>query len=133
MLAALNAPVGKPATTYRTRVDALSSKELPAIVLYSLDEMVEVRGPHTRLRKRKVRLEAMIEGEPPADQALDPIYAFAVQTLIADAATAALVKGLYEAHMQWETEASYLDACVAVLDFEVHFTTTEDPAVAGAQ
>jgi hypothetical protein len=132
-IAALNAASNPPATAYRTRIDPVNQGELPAIVLYGLKETVEHAGPTTRRRILTMRLEIVQEGAAPADAAIDPIYLFAVNTLMADATLGGLVKGLYEIAVQWETEASYQDACVAVVDFEVHYTTTENPSVPGAQ
>jgi hypothetical protein len=59
----------------------------------------------------------MVEGQPPADTLVDPLYVFAVNTLLADATLAGLLRRLEETSLMWETEASYQDACIAVCDF----------------
>jgi hypothetical protein len=133
ILAALNAPSNKPATTYRARIDAISARELPAFVLYALPENVEVAAASTRRRIRKVRLEAHVAGAPPIDSVVDPLYVYAVNTLLADSGLAGLVKGFYESAITWETEPSYEDRCLAAIDFEAHYTTTNDPTVKGLQ
>jgi hypothetical protein len=118
MATALNLPSNKPATTYRTRVDALEAKELPAMILYAIEESgSRLPGPAPGVRRRKVRLEMMVEGQPPADTLVDPLYVFAVNTLLADATLAGMLRRLEETSFMWETEASYQDACVAVCDF----------------
>jgi len=136
MVNALNAPSPKPCTTYRSRVDAFNQPELPAMVLYASKETAEVLSHRTAVsggrmrRKRKVRLEAVVAGNPPADQALDPLYVFAVQTLQADAALQALVRQLYDSDLEWETEASTQDTALALVEFEaVYITPVDDPTV----
>lgn len=134
MADALNAPENKPAKTWRTRIDAIGSGELPAFVLYALTDDPNREGPNTVLHTRTVRLECMVEGEPPADALTDPLYVFAVQTLFAwgddETGYGANVRGLEEARVQWETEKSYADRCIAVVDFKVVFVTkATDPTV----
>lgn len=124
----LNAPTDKPCVCYRTRIDALSAKELPAFVLFAIREQPETKGPNTRLRRRTIRLEAMVAGEPPADALTDPLYVFAVNTLLAADRLRQYIRRLEESQIQWETEASYQDACIAAIDFEVVFVTTNDPS-----
>jgi hypothetical protein len=131
--AALNAPSNKPAPTYRENIDALASADLPAFCLYALPETVGVAGAKTRLRKRKVRVEVHVGGVPPIDAVADPLYVFAVNTILGDATLQGLVKGVYESGLQWETAQSYEDRCLVAIDFEVHYTTGEDPTAAGAQ
>ena len=130
MVAALNAPDPKPCKCYRTRIDALTAAELPAFVLYAVEEVAQTRGPNTKLRTRTVRLECMVEGEPPADSLIDPLYVYAIQALQGDAAFEGLLRKLDEARIQWQTEASYQDASVALIDFELVFVTSlTDPTV----
>jgi hypothetical protein len=57
MATALNAPSNKPATTYRTRVDALEAKELPAMILYAIEEKPEISGPGTRFAGARCALK----------------------------------------------------------------------------
>ena len=133
MVTALNAPTNKPCVTQRSRVDALAAAEFPAFVLYSVDERADLKGPNTVMRTRTVRLEVMVQGEPPADVQLDPLYVYAVQTLIADPTLTApgtgLTRQLRDTRVQWEVEASYQDVALALVDFEAVFVTTKDPSV----
>jgi hypothetical protein len=126
---ALNNGTSPPCTCFRTRIDAFATKELPAFVIYAVHEKPETRGPGTKLRKRTVRLEAMVAGEPPADSLVDPLYVYAINTLLADANLRQYIRRLEESQVQWETEASYQDACIAAIDFEIAFVTTNDPTV----
>lgn len=120
---------GTPCATFRTRVDAFASEELPARVLYAIDEGVERVTRETLRRTRTVRLEHIVHGEPPADRILDPLYANAVSVLHSDPVLGPMVRQLTEARTQWETDSSYEDACIAVTDFHVVFCTTNDPTV----
>lgn len=124
---ALNAPSGKPCTCFRTRIDALATAELPAFVIYAVHEKPVMKGPSTKLRTRTVRLEAMVAGEPPADSLVDPLYVYAINTLLADTNLRQYIRRLEESQIQWETEASYQDACIAAIDFEAVFVTSNDP------
>lgn len=127
---ALNAGDPKPATAFRTRVDALSTKELPAFIVYAVKERVEKRSENVKLRTRTVRVEAMVAGEAPADALVDPLYVYAVNTLLASNTVAALLRRIEESTIQWENEASYQDATIAFVDFEVEFPTMNDPTAA---
>lgn len=127
--AALNAPGNKPATTYRTRVDAINSGELPAFVLFAVEESSQRVSQNVRYRTRTLRLEAHVAGVPPADSLTDPLYVFAINTLYADAALFALIRQLDETRVQWEGMPSYEDRAVAAIDFDVVFSTFIDPTV----
>jgi hypothetical protein len=133
--AALNAPAGKPCTTYRTRVDAFSVKELPAMVVFAVKEAVTTESSNTVLRKLTLRVEILVEGEPPADLLIDPLYLFILSTLDSDSpkyldCPAVGIRRIEELSTQFETEASYQDATVAIVDFDVVFATRAgDPTV----
>jgi hypothetical protein len=126
---ALNAPSDTPCVAYRNRVDPFSGVELPACGVFAVEETATRESMHLMKRTRTVRLELVLQGAPPLDSAADPLYVWAVQTLFASDTLAPLIRRLSEAHIVWETEASYDDACVCALDFAVEFTTTNDPTV----
>ena len=130
MIAVLNAPVNKPGVTHRSRVHAFATRELPAFVLYNLKEPVERISREQVTRTRRVRLECLVASPPPADAALDPLYVYAVETLLADSALAAMLRQLAEAEIVWDVESGYQDVAVAGIEFEVEYSTTTDPAVA---
>lgn len=131
MFAALNTAPSKPCAVYRNRVDALAAAELPAMIVYAVDERPGLRGPNTMLRLRTVRLECMVEAAPPADVLVDPLYVFAIVTLQADPTLQRLTRKITETSIQWETEASYQDRTVALVDLQVDFVTQlVDPSVA---
>jgi hypothetical protein len=127
MAMALNAPGDKPAITYRTRVDAFAAGELPAFVLYAQKQDVKRASGNRKERTLTARLEAMVAGEAPADALTDPLYVYAVNTLLADPTLGIGVRRLDEAAVQWQTEAGLSDVCVAAIDFDVVFVTTNDP------
>lgn len=130
MVQALNLPSPKPATCYRTRIDAFADAELPAYVLYAGEEKAAIKGPNTLLRTRTVCLEVIVQGQAPADALVDPLYVFAVQTLQADGTLYPLIRKLHDALLQWETEASREDVCVARIEFDVVYATQlTDPTV----
>ena len=128
MVDALNKPADKPCVCYRSRVDAFAQAELPAMVLYAVEETGVIKGPDTMLRTRHVVLELLVSGEPPADQKIDPLYVYAVQALQADATLAPLLRKLHDAHIQWETEPSVQDVAAGLVKFEaVYVTKLTDP------
>ncbi|MCU1285930.1 MAG: hypothetical protein JWO13_2280 [Acidobacteriales bacterium] len=127
MAVALNAPLDKPAATYRTRVDAFAASELPAFVLFAGKQNPNRESTHRVNRKLTVRLEAIVAAEAPADKLTDPLYVYAVNTLMAWAAGADMIQSLSEAAIEWQTEAGLSDVCIASIEFDVVFTTTLDP------
>ena len=81
-------------------------------------------------RTRKVNLELAVQGPPPADALLDPLYVYAVQTLQADPVLGPLVRLLWDGRMQWESEASEQDVSVALVQFSArYYTALQDPTV----
>lgn len=122
----LNSPASKPCSTYRSRIDAFSKEELPAMVVFAVKDDAETLSNVTVLHSRTVRIEMIVEGEPPADAALDALYVYVLKTLDDDSIwnpSSLGIRRLQEKGMQMETEASYQDACAAVLDFEIVFAT----------
>jgi hypothetical protein len=122
-ITALNAPSNKPATASRSRVDALSSGELPAFVVRARDEDAARRGPTASLRSLRVRVESHVEGAAPADSLLDPLLVYVVQTVYADTGIAALIREIDETHIDWEAESGYAEVATAAQDFTVTFAT----------
>lgn len=144
VLTALNDGTDAPCKFFRTRQDAFHSKELPAGVVFALAEDTKRRGedsidplrttyrqlPDAAVRERKIRLELHIAGEPPIDAAADPIYVYAVKTLHANLGLQGLIRGLAESSVQWETDASYDDRCLAAIDLRFVFATkATDPTI----
>lgn len=138
MVATLNAPSDKPATTYRSRPDALNEEELSAFVLYAMEEESKIRSGGTAQsggtveRTRKVCLEIQTKGPAPADAQLDPLYVWAVQTLLADSTLPTLLRwrSLHDARIQWDTQAGASDLAVALVVFTFdYYTTRLDPTL----
>jgi hypothetical protein len=124
MVTALNAPEPKPAVTERDRVDAVTG---PAIVLHAVEERVDISSRGIYVRRLKVRLEMYVSAPAPADSAIDPLYTFAVNTLMQSEALGEFLQELREAQMQWGAVAGEQDLAMAQLDFEAVYTTTADP------
>lgn len=122
---ALNAPSVKPCVTWRTRVDAFGSSELPAMVVFALAEDVASQSTSTDLRTCTIRVEILVTGLPPADALIDPLYVYLFETL--DAAGVALgslgIRRMQEMKLQFETDPSYEDVTLAAVDFQVVYAT----------
>lgn len=128
MVLALNTPAAKPATCYDNRRDAFAVGELPAFDLYSVEEKAVRQTDTITERRRRMRLECLVAGLPPQDQAADPLISYAVQTLFSDSTLAGMSFYLDQTEILWQTEPGEEEACIALLDFEVAFTTlAQDP------
>jgi len=114
-----------PAPVYRSRVQPLSSAEtLPAYVVYPHGrEPAERLGMEAVKHTLTLRVEALVKGQPPLDQALDPLLTYAVQTISADPAVAALVIDVIEESAEWEMESAYEDVGAGAQDFTVTYAT----------
>jgi len=83
-------------------------------------------------RTRKVCLEIQTKGPAPADAQLDPLYVWAVQTLLADSTLPTLLRwrSLHDARIQWDTQAGASDLAVALVVFTFdYYTTRLDPTL----
>lgn len=124
---ALNAFDDKPAIAYRSRTEALSIGELPAMVVYSALENAELQSDTLR-RKRTVRVEIMVAGEAPADGLIDPVYVYAVLALTKHPTLGDLVNLTQETGIEWDLEGGYEDVAIAKVDFDVVYQTEQwDP------
>jgi hypothetical protein len=126
LVTAMNASPQKPATTTRARADAYSEAELPAYVLYATEEAAQIQSPNILLRKRRVRLEILVAGQPPIDAAVDPLFVYAVQTIVQDEATQAFTRKISQVQMAWEIQPGAQDLGVAAVDFDVTYVTAAD-------
>jgi hypothetical protein len=129
MTAELNAAPGKPGVTFRSRVDAATKREGVVLVLYPIVEEVQRESATRKLRRLKVRVEAMTQADAPADSALDVVTSFVVNTLMGSDAVGAFLKCLDESRVQFATEESLGDATIAAVEFEATYLTTNDPTV----
>lgn len=126
---ALEAGMNPPGPIFRSRAEPLSARDhLPALVVYPLEEDCSEEGSSIALRALTVRVECLVAGMPPQDQALDPLLTYAVKTVFADANLAARLFHLQEKHTSWDFEKSYEGVAAAPLDFLVTYATTRgDP------
>jgi hypothetical protein len=135
--AALNAPGDKPRTTVRQRTNPINlenedgSSGLDEFLLYAVKETSEYLSHSlTCRRERHVRIEIPVAGSPPLDSAADPLCVYIVQTLLSDVNLWRGISLLEELGQIWETDSSYVDASVCVLELKITYVTTLDPAVA---
>jgi hypothetical protein len=129
----LNAPTDKPLPTVRNRPRPIAveyadgTSGIDAFLLYAVKEMSERKSTNLVLRQRTIRIEIPVAGPPPLDQAADPLYLFIVNTLFNSPAVMSLCNWLEERGLVWETESSYEDASVCLLELEFAYITTTDP------
>ena len=128
---ALDSGVSKPCPFERTRLNPVRPPDLPHVAVYGRRVLPERLSPTQFKRTLTLRLEITVKGKPPIDSKTDPIYLYAVRTFYGqyNALRELGMQTMHESDLQWETEQSYTDACVAVCDLEVVFKTTNDPAV----
>lgn len=133
MVAALNASPSKPATCYRSRVDAFAAPELPAMVLYNVRERIIRKSQHNAYRQRTVRLEVLCAGPPPVDALIDPLFIYATQALWNDPSFGGLDLGLEPVAAIWEEAPGYPDVAMAAFDFDfIYVTKLDDPTQKGS-
>ena len=129
-----NVPSTKPATATRSRTSAYGGSELPAFVIYPVEEDPERAGPNVSLRKLRLRVESVVQGEPPVDAILDPLLNYAVQRMYAiyDTLAALGVRGISEVHVAWVMEPGAYELGLAYTDFEITYTSkVTDPTQGG--
>lgn len=132
-VAALGA-VGRPTglTISRQRTVSLSTSDLPAQVVYAVQEEVDTGpgrgvGPRPeRKAKRKFRfvVEHRIDAENATpDAALDPLLSWAVQVLCADVLCGGLTYDLKEMGTTWDESEQDKKYASAKTFFEVEYVT----------
>lgn len=124
---------GKPAglLVHRFPTRSLDSDDLPAIAVFPLtDPAGEVTHDGHRDHALTLGLELRAQassGQSP-DQALDPLYVWAVRALFADATLGGLTTALWEGSTEWSAEERSAVFGAALLTFEIEYETTEaDP------
>ena len=126
---ALKAGTNRPGPIFRSRAEPLSARDqLPAFVVYPTEEECADEGSSIAMRVLTLRVECLVAGMPPQDEALDPLLIYAVKTVFTDANLAARLFHLEEKHTAWTFESSYEGVAAAQLDFLVTYATTRgDP------
>ena len=126
---ALKVGTNRPGPIFRSRAEPLSARDqLPAFAVYPIEEDPSDQGSTITLRVLTVRVECLVAGMPPQDQALDPLLVYAVKTVFADANLQARLFHLEEKRTAWTFESSYEGVAAAQLDFLVTYATTRgDP------
>ena len=126
---ALKVGTNRPGPIFRSRAEPLSARDqLPAFVVYPTEEECSDEGSSIAMRVLTLRVECLVAGMPPQDQALDPLLVYAVKTVFADVNLQARLFHLEEKHTGWDFEKSYEGVAAAQLDFVATYTTTRgDP------
>lgn len=135
---ALNA-AGKPTglTVHRQRTLSLSHNQLPAQVVYAVQEEVNTgpgqgAGPDRRrkaIRTFRLCVEHRVDAENDApDAALDPLLSWAVQALCDDVSLGGLADDLKEIGTTWDESEQDKVYASARTFFDVrYFTNAHDP------
>lgn len=127
---------GKPSglNVHRSRTRAIGNDQLPAVVVYLLQETLPperqqpARGRQIARRTATLVCECRAKGVL-ADEALDPLTTWVVQALLADPTLGGLAYAVSEAGTQWD--AAELDDVYggAQVHFQIDYTTAAgDPA-----
>lgn len=117
-VAALNAGT-PPCQSFRSRTSAFAMNELPARVVYPVNEAPERAGANVCKRSMTLRVEVMTAGAAPQDETLDPLLVDAVKRLSADATFQALLEQFDEDRVAWQIEPAEMDIACAAVDFRV--------------
>lgn len=122
-----------PATVSRSnqfqRNDANAS--LPAIVVYPLEEKVLEQTFETVYKVLTVAVECQVKGAPPIDQAIDPLFQWAIQKLLADDTLGGLAEWIQEASTLWNFDSVDEDVCGARITFDIRYSSNrKDPTQA---
>jgi hypothetical protein len=128
--AALDSSIDKPGPIFRTRADALQTQELPAFLMYPLQDEAQRVTADTVERVLTLRFEAMTAGAPPQDQALDPLLTFVTMTLLADATFKSLIQGFVDSKILWEFKDGEQDYALGALDVKITYVVAQaDPSI----
>jgi hypothetical protein len=117
----------KPAglTVHKYRLRPLERDQLPAVVVFSIDESVSLENIVPQVARRLVvRCEARHHGDVP-DDALDPILSWVVQRITTDATLQDLTVRVSEVGTEWMAEQKDVVLAAAAVDFAIDYYTLE--------
>lgn len=123
-------PVGL--TVHRNDAIPIDKDQLPALVVYPNTEDLIVSDHSSVERPMRFIVEARAKaaiaiGESP-DEALDPLFVFTVQKLMADRSLGGLCAGVLERRRGWDREVVDGVHGTLFMEFEApHFTALNDP------
>lgn len=123
-------PTGLRVHRSRHRPIDAADETLPAVVIYPIDEDVELAS-HDRDVKRSLmlRFECRVQGEP-TDTQLDPILTWVVQQMFDVPKLGGLAIWVREQKTQWAGESRERTLGAAAVDFEIAYETMQnDPEV----
>ncbi len=133
LLSANGGPVGL--TVHRERTRPLENDQLPAIVLYYLDEQPVLpsgQAYRSPLVERKLEImaecRALGDNTTPPDMALDPIIVWASTQIFKDETFAGLALGVEEGRTLWQSKEGDQPVAAAMIAFTIRYRTSRlDP------
>jgi hypothetical protein len=136
VLQASGAPGGL--TVHRERTRPIEQDKLPAILVYFEDEeptpleKQKFAAPLTQRHLNVVlEMRALAQGGQATDQAVDPLYLWIMQQVMADEKFSGLAMGVTEGPMKWTAKEADVIFAGAALHLVIHYRTSRlDPTVA---
>ena len=110
------------AEAYRSRSDAVSRPESPALIVTPQSEDVNIVTTHGVDRLLSLQVEVITRGDVP-DSLADPIIVAAHQKIMADQTLGGLCFDIAEVSSQWAIESGDLDICSLIAVYRVHYRT----------
>ena len=117
-------PVGL--NVHRSRHRPIDHDQLPAVVVYPVDEDTELASMDFDVRRTlRLRFECRVKGNPP-DTALDPILNWVNQRVFAVSKLGGLAIWVRELRTQWAGESHLETFGAAAVDYEVAYETMQN-------
>jgi hypothetical protein len=125
-------------TVHRERTRPIDQDHLPAILVYFEDdeptplEKQKFQAPLTQRHLNVVfEMRAVPQGGQAPDEAVDPLYLWAMQQIMADEKFTGLAMGVTEGPMKWMAKEADVVFAGATLHMTIHYRTSRlDPTVA---
>ena len=122
---------------HRERTRPIEQDKLPAILVYFEDdeptplEKQKFQAPLTQRHLNVVlEMRAVASGQAP-DEAVDPLYLWAVQQIMSNEKFSGLAMGVTEGPMKWTAKEADVIFAGAALHLVIHYRTSRlDPTVA---
>jgi hypothetical protein len=135
-LGALSSPPGL--NVHRERTRPIEQEKLPAILVYFEDEeptplaKQRFQAPLTERHLNVViEMRAVPDSGKAPDEAVDPLYLWAMQQVMGDERLSGLAMGVTEGPMKWTAKEADVVIAGAALHLVVHYRTSRlDPSVA---
>jgi hypothetical protein len=136
--AAGNAPRPPGLNVHRERTRPIEQDKLPVILVYFEDDEptpLEKQRFQAPITQRHLNLVLEMRAVPDAgrapDEALDPLYLWAMQQIMSDEKFSGLAMGVTEGPMKWMAKEADAILAGAALHLVIHYRTSRlDPTVA---